>query len=73
MPFLTAIVMNELRHARGYFRCSVYLPVMLPPASPPLLLPGSTTRTNGLFNDVLRALHLPVQWLQSGHPRPPWR
>src|SRR5262245_8245904 len=28
IPFVVAIVLNELRHARGYLRVLVYLPVM---------------------------------------------
>jgi multiple sugar transport system permease protein len=37
VPFFVAILLNELRHARGYLRVLVYLPVMLPPASALLL------------------------------------
>ncbi len=33
VPFLVAILLNELRHAKGYLRVLVYLPVMLPPAA----------------------------------------
>src|SRR6185437_11932890 len=33
LPFLIAILLNEFRHARGYLRVLVYLPVILPPAS----------------------------------------
>src|SRR6185437_9632408 len=29
VPFVTAIILNELRHVRGYFRLLVYLPVMM--------------------------------------------
>ena len=28
-PFAVAIVLNEIRHAKGYFRLAVYLPVIL--------------------------------------------
>ena len=45
VPFCVAILLNELRHARGYLRILVYLPVMLPPASALLLFPTSTTRS----------------------------
>lgn len=37
VPFCVALLLNELRHARGYLRILVYLPVMLPPASALLL------------------------------------
>ena len=45
LPFFVAILLNEFRHAKGYLRVLVYLPVMLPPASGLLLfkyrlLPG---------------------------------
>jgi multiple sugar transport system permease protein len=30
---VTAIVLNELRHAKSYFRLLVYLPVMMPPVA----------------------------------------
>src|SRR5487761_1721577 len=30
VPFFAAILLNELRHAKGYLRTLVYLPVMLP-------------------------------------------
>jgi multiple sugar transport system permease protein len=67
LPFVIAILLNELRHARGYLRALVYLPVMLPPASALFLFkyayqPGE----GGLFNYVLHSLHLPMSdWVQS--------
>ena len=66
VPFFVAIVLNELRHAKGYLRCLVYLPVMLPPTSALLLFAYFYDPSYGLFNDLLRHLHLPVsQWVQS--------
>src|ERR1700744_2872210 len=67
-PFVVAIVLNELRPARGYLRASAYLPVMLPPASALLLFAYFYTPQYGLFDDILRLLHLPTsQWvLQPG-------
>jgi multiple sugar transport system permease protein len=67
LPFFIAILLNELRHARGYLRALVYLPVMLPPASALFLFkyayqPGE----GGLFNYLLHTLHLPTSsWVQS--------
>ncbi|WP_344620476.1 sugar ABC transporter permease [Dactylosporangium salmoneum] len=67
LPFFIAVLLNELRHARGYLRAVVYLPVMLPPASALLLFryaydPGDA----GIFNYLLHAVHLPTsQWVQS--------
>jgi multiple sugar transport system permease protein len=68
VPFIVAIVLNELRHARGYLRVLVYLPVMLPPASALILFGYFYNPQYGLFDDILRTLHLPVsQWvLQPG-------
>jgi multiple sugar transport system permease protein len=68
VPFIVAIVLNELRHARGYLRVLVYLPVMLPPASALVLFAYFYNPQYGLFDDVLRILHLPTsQWmLQPG-------
>ena len=66
VPFFVAILLNELRHARGYLRVLVYLPVMLPPASALLLFAYFYDPTYGLFNHILMALHLPTsQWVQS--------
>ncbi|HEY3501725.1 MAG TPA: sugar ABC transporter permease [Actinocatenispora sp.] len=66
LPFLVAVVLNELRHAQGYLRALVYLPVMLPPASSLLLFKYAYDPGDGLFNQVLSTLHLPTsQWLQS--------
>ncbi|MEU1757300.1 sugar ABC transporter permease [Micromonospora matsumotoense] len=68
VPFFVAILLNELRHAKGYLRVLVYLPVMLPPASALFLFkfyaydPGEA----GLFNAILTALGLPTsEWMQS--------
>ena len=66
VPFAVAIVLNELRHARTYFRLLVYLPVMLPPIVAALLWKWFYDPGPGLFNSVLGALHLPQpQWLDS--------
>jgi len=63
VPFFVAILLNELRHAKGYLRCLVYLPVMLPPASALLLFAYFYDPTYGLFNRILHVLHLPTsQW-----------
>ena len=64
VPFVVAIVLNELRHARGYLRALVYMPVMLPPASALLLFAYFYNPQYGLFDDILRILHLPTsQWV----------
>ena len=72
VPFFVAILLNELRHAKGYLRCLVYLPVMLPPASALLLFSYFYDPTYGLFNDILHTLHLPTsQWVLSPGTRWP--
>jgi multiple sugar transport system permease protein len=66
LPFVIAVVLNEFRHAQGYLRALVYLPVMLPPASALLLFRYAYDPGAGIFNDLLRMLHLPTsQWTQS--------
>jgi multiple sugar transport system permease protein len=67
LPFLIAVVLNEFRHAQGYLRALVYIPVMLPPTSALFLFKYAYDPTGGgLFNYVLHTLHLPTsQWVQS--------
>jgi multiple sugar transport system permease protein len=59
VPFFIAIILNELRHAQGYLRILVYLPVMLPPASALILFIYFYNPQYGLFDEILHALHLP--------------
>ena len=66
VPFVVALVLNELRHFRGFFRVAVYLPVILPPIVTVLLWQFFYDPSSGLFNQLLYAAHLPTsQWLQS--------
>lgn len=66
VPFVTAVLLNELRHARAFFRLAVYLPVMLPPVVTALLWKWFYDPGPGLFNEGLRAVGLPTsQWLDS--------
>lgn len=66
VPFVAAVVFNELRHLQGFFRVAVYLPVMLPPAVSILLWKYFYDPGDGLFNSLLRTVHLPTsQWIQS--------
>src|SRR5215469_4805307 len=72
VPFFVAILLNELRHFKGYLRVLVYLPVMLPPASALLLFAYFYDPAYGLFNSILHTLHLPTsQWVQSPGTTPP--
>lgn len=68
VPFFVAILLNEFRHAKGYLRVLVYLPVMLPPVSALFLFKyyAYDPSDAGLFNAILRVAHLPTsQWMQS--------
>ncbi|NUW31797.1 sugar ABC transporter permease [Nonomuraea sp. SMC257] len=66
VPFATALVLNELRHAQGYLRFVVYLPVMLPPIVAVLLFRWFFDPGPGLFNQILGLFHLPgLAWLDS--------
>ena len=67
LPFLIAVLLNEFRHAQGYLRVLVYLPVMLPPASALFLFKYAYDPSQaGIFNYLLHLLHLPASgWTQS--------
>jgi multiple sugar transport system permease protein len=66
VPLFLAILLNELRHLKGFFRVAVYLPVMLPPIVVVLLWRYFYDPGNGLFNTLLSAAGLPTsQWTQS--------
>ncbi len=65
-PFALAVAINEIRHAKGFFRIAIYLPLMLPPIVVVILWQYFYDPGNGLFNTVLSGLHLPEsQWYQS--------
>jgi multiple sugar transport system permease protein len=60
------VVLNEMRHAKSLFRLLVYLPVMVPPVVTAILWKWFYDPGQGLFNEVLRALHLPTSsWVYS--------
>ncbi|NUR28897.1 MAG: sugar ABC transporter permease [Catenulispora sp.] len=66
VPFVVALVVNEFRHAKGFFRFAVYLPVMLPPIVSVLLWKFFYDPGAGLFNAVLSSVGLPTSdWTQS--------
>jgi multiple sugar transport system permease protein len=66
VPLIVALAISEMRHWRGFLRVLVYLPVVLPPVVSVLLWQWFYDPSSGLFNEVLRALHLPTsQWIQS--------
>lgn len=66
IPFAVAVVLNELRHAKPYFRIVVYLPVMLPPVVVAILWKWFYDPGPGLFNSGLRLFGLPeLSWLDD--------
>ena len=67
LPFFIAVVLNEFRHAQGYLRVLVYLPVILPPAAGLLLFKYLYEPSDaGILNFILKTLHLPTSgWVQS--------
>lgn len=66
VPFATAVLINEFRHARAYFRVLVYLPVMLPPVVVALMWKWFYEPGNGLINEILATAHLPtLEWTNS--------
>ncbi|WP_416981792.1 carbohydrate ABC transporter permease [Streptomyces sp. T028] len=66
IPFVLALVLNELRHAKAFFRVVVYLPVMIPPVVSALLWKWFYDPGAGLANETLRFLHLPTSTWSNG-------
>ena len=66
IPFVLALVLNELRHWKAFFRVVVYLPVMIPPVVTALLWKWFYDPGAGLANETLRFLHLPTSNWSNG-------
>ncbi|MDN3025357.1 sugar ABC transporter permease [Streptomyces sp. S.PB5] len=66
IPFVLALVLNELRHAKAFFRVVVYLPVMIPPVVSALLWKWFYDPGAGLANEALRSVHLPTSNWSNG-------
>ncbi len=67
IPLIAAVLMSEVRRARGWFSALAYLPVVIPPVVAVLLwktfYDGGSV---GVFNTILGWAHLgPYPWLQS--------
>jgi multiple sugar transport system permease protein len=67
IPLIAAVLMSEVRRARGWYSALAYLPVVIPPVVAVLLwktfYDGGSV---GVFNTILGWLHLgPYPWLQS--------
>lgn len=66
VPFVLALVINEVRHVRWYFRLAFYLPVMLPPIVAVYLWQWIYDPGPGLANQILTSVGFEQQaWLQS--------
>ncbi len=64
MPVMLAILVNEMKRGKSYFRLAYYLPVILPPMVSVLLWKWFYDMDTGLFNAILQAIGLPTQrWL----------
>jgi multiple sugar transport system permease protein len=59
VPFALAVMLNEMRHFKGYFRFLVYLPVMLPPLVSVLIWNFFYNTDNGLFDTILHGVGIP--------------
>lgn len=66
VPIVLALVVNEMRHARGFFRLAFYLPVMLSPIVTVFLWRWLYNPDSGLLNALLSLVHLPGGlWLET--------
>ncbi len=69
IPLITALIINEMRHFRAFFKFAVYFPAMIPSIASYMLWEFVySAGPNGLLNIGLRYLGLaPSQWLQNAH------
>lgn len=67
VPLILAVVMSEVRHAKGLYSALAYLPVVIPPVVSVLLWRFFfEARPEGVFNTVLGWVGLgPLLWLQN--------
>ena len=67
IPLVVAVLMSEVRRARGLFSALAYLPVIVPPVVAALLWKFFYDASpNGVFNSVLSWFGVPAQpWLQN--------
>ena len=66
IPIILALLINEMRHGKGFFRLAFYLPVMLPPIVTVFLWRWMYNPDSGLLNALLRLVHLPGGlWLEN--------
>ena len=67
LPLMLAVLMSELRRARGLFSMLAYLPVVIPPVVAVLLWRFFyDASSSGVFNTILGWFHLgPYPWIQD--------
>ncbi len=66
IPIILALLINEMRHGKGFFRLAFYLPVMLPPIVTVFLWRWIYNPDSGLLNALLSLVHLPGGlWLEN--------
>ncbi|HTK07288.1 MAG TPA: sugar ABC transporter permease [Ktedonobacteraceae bacterium] len=65
-PIILALLLNEMRHGKGFFRLAFYIPVMLPPIVTVFLWRWLYNPDSGLLNAILAVFHLPQGlWLET--------
>ena len=66
LPIILALLVNEMRHGKGYFRLAFYLPVMMSPIVTAFLWRWIYNPDSGLLNALLNLVHLPGGlWLET--------
>ena len=66
IPIILALLLNEMRHGKGFFRLAFYLPVMLPPIVTVFLWRWIYNPDSGLLNALLSLVRLPSGlWLEN--------
>jgi multiple sugar transport system permease protein len=66
VPIVLALLINEMRHGKAFFRLAFYLPVMLPPIVTVFLWRWIYNPDSGLLNALLSLVHLPGGlWLET--------
>jgi multiple sugar transport system permease protein len=66
VPILVAIMVNEMRRAKAFFRLVYFLPTVIPITIAILIWRMLYSPDNGFLNAVLGLLHIPPQsWLQD--------
>jgi multiple sugar transport system permease protein len=66
VPIVLALLLNEMRHGKSFFRLAFYLPVMLPPIVTVFLWRWIYNPDSGLLNALLGLVRLPPSlWLET--------